>query len=548
MKFIFSQHIRECLAWTSTLVRPFRKSIVCSALIDLMGMGFSLCSIYFSKKAIDIATGSDSGSLWLNAGLMVGCILGSIISSLSNPWITEKVKLRMQMKLQTQLSDHLMRNSWSSAGQWHTGDIINRMISDCNDVIQLLVYTLPSIAVTTVKLIASFLFLCALDAQLAWILLVSTPLLLFSKLYYKKMRALSKAWKETDSKLLSVMQENMASRILIRSIGAISVRFSKLNEQQEKRYQLGMEQLKFGTYSKSMLQLVFGGGYLTAFLWGIHSLSKNLISFGSMTAFIQLVGRVQGPVLQLISFVPGLIKVQASIERLMELDQGDMEKNRSSRMLYTPTRLGCRNLFFKYEKTELFNGMSLDIQAGEPVAIIGPTGAGKTTFLRLVMGILEPDEGDMYVEEEGRTFPLKDISQKNFVYVPQGNSLFSGTIRENLLLANPKATEEMLKEVIDAACAYFVKELPEGMDTLIGESGYGLSEGQAQRLAIARALLLPGSIWVFDEITSALDSHTAKELIGHLLERGKDKIILFVTHDANLMNECTRKIRIGMHS
>lgn len=370
MKFIFSQHIRECLAWTSTLVRPFRKSIVCSALIDLMGMGFSLCSIYFSKKAIDIATGSDSGSLWLNAGLMVGCILGSIISSLSNPWITEKVKLRMQMKLQTQLSDHLMRNSWSSAGQWHTGDIINRMISDCNDVIQLLVYTLPSIAVTTVKLIASFLFLCALDAQLAWILLVSTPLLLFSKLYYKKMRALSKAWKETDSKLLSVMQENMASRILIRSIGAISVRVSKLNEQQEKRYQLGMEQLKFGTYSKSMLQLVFGGGYLTAFLWGIHSLSKNLISFGSMTAFIQLVGRVQGPVLQLISFVPGLIKVQASIERLMELDQGDMEKNRSSRMLYTPTRLGCRNLFFKYEKTELFNGMSLDIQAGEPVAIM----------------------------------------------------------------------------------------------------------------------------------------------------------------------------------
>lgn len=548
MKLIFSQHIRKCITWTIALVRPFQKSILCSALIDLIGMGFSLCSIYFSKRAIDIATGSDSGALWLNATLMVGCILGSIISSLSNPWITEKVKLKMQMNLQTQLSNHLMKNSWNIVGKWHTGDIINRMVSDCNDVIQLLVYTLPSIAVTTIKLIASFLFLCTLDAQLAWILLVSTPLLLFSKLYYKKMRTLSKAWKETDSKLLSVMQENISSRILIRSIGAISIRVSKLNEQQEKRYQLGMEQLKFGTYSKSMLQLVFGGGYLTAFLWGIYSLSKNLISFGSMTAFIQLVGRVQGPVLQLISFVPGLIKVQASIERLIELNEGNVEKNPPHRILHNPTLLRCQNLFFKYEKTELFNGLSLDIQIGKPVAIVGPTGAGKTTLLRLIMGILEPDKGNMYIDEAGQTFSLKEISQKNFVYVPQGNSLFSGTIRENLLLANPKATDKMLTDVIDAACAYFIENLPKGIDTFIGESGYGLSEGQAQRLAIARALLLPGDIWIFDEITSALDSYTAKNLIEHLLERGKDKIILFVTHDTKLMNKCTQKIHIGVNS
>lgn len=539
-------NIRRLVVWLHQIVRPYRGRILLSAVIDLFGMGLSLVAIYLSKYAIDIATGAAEGRLWEAAGMMVGCVLLSMAAGMSATWVSEQTRMKLTIDLQMQLSDRLMMSAWKDSSRWHTGDLLTRLGSDVSEVVSMLVYTFPSVGVISIKLLASFLFLSTLDTSLAWMLLLSTPFLLLSKLYYKRMRALSKAHKEVGSRIFSLLQENISSRVLIRSLGASAVRRGKLADSQKESYAIGMRQLNLSAYSKGVLQFVFSMGYFTAFLWGLHRLSTDAITFGSMIAFVQLVSRVQGPVLQLISFVPGLIRVRASIDRLEELEAGETFLPVGKEVYPRPQRVEYQGVHFGYEKEDLYRG-GLDVVflPGEPVAIAGPTGVGKTTLVRLLMGLVRPRTGSVRLVADGQPYDVATLSRKNFVYVPQGNSLFSGSIRDNLLLASPKASEKRLREVLHTACADFVLALPQGLDTRVGESGYGLSEGQAQRLAVARALLQPGKICIFDEVTSALDADTARKLVDNLLREGQDKIQVFVTHDPMLMQHCRKILRLG---
>ncbi len=539
-------NIRRLVGWLHQIVRPYRGRILLSAVIDLFGMGLSLVAIYLSKYAIDIATGAAEGRLWEAAGMMVGCVLLSMAAGMSATWVSEQTRMKLTIDLQMQLSDRLMMSAWKDSSRWHTGDLLTRLGSDVSEVVSMLVYTFPSVGVISIKLLASFLFLSTLDTSLAWMLLLSTPFLLLSKLYYKRMRALSKAHKEVGSRIFSLLQENISSRVLIRSLGASAVRRGKLADSQKESYAIGMRQLNLSAYSKGVLQFVFSMGYFTAFLWGLHRLSTDAITFGSMIAFVQLVSRVQGPVLQLISFVPGLIRVRASIDRLEELEAGETFLPVGNEVYPRPQRVEYQGVHFGYEKEDLYRG-GLDVVflPGEPVAIAGPTGVGKTTLVRLLMGLVRPRTGSVRLVADGQPYDVATLSRKNFVYVPQGNSLFSGSIRDNLLLASPKASEKRLREVLHTACADFVLALPQGLDTRVGESGYGLSEGQAQRLAVARALLQPGKICIFDEVTSALDADTARKLVDNLLREGQDKIQVFVTHDPMLMQHCRKILRLG---
>lgn len=539
-------NIRRLVGWLHQIVRPYRGRILLSAVIDLFGMGLSLVAIYLSKYAIDIATGAAEGRLWEAAGMMVGCVLLSMAAGMSATWVSEQTRMKLTIDLQMQLSDRLMMSAWKDSSRWHTGDLLTRLGSDVSEVVSMLVYTFPSVGVISIKLLASFLFLSTLDTSLAWMLLLSTPFLLLSKLYYKRMRALSKAHKEVGSRIFSLLQENISSRVLIRSLGASAVRRGKLADSQKESYAIGMRQLNLSAYSKGVLQFVFSMGYFTAFLWGLHRLSTDAITFGSMIAFVQLVSRVQGPVLQLISFVPGLIRVRASIDRLEELEAGETFLPVGKEVYPRPQRVEYQGVHFGYEKEDLYRG-GLDVVflPGEPVAIAGPTGVGKTTLVRLLMGLVRPRTGSVRLVADGQPYDVATLSRKNFVYVPQGNSLFSGSIRDNLLLAFPKASEKRLREVLHTACADFVLALPQGLDTRVGESGYGLSEGQAQRLAVARALLQPGKICIFDEVTSALDADTARKLVDNLLREGQDKIQVFVTHDPMLMQHCRKILRLG---
>lgn len=537
---------RKAMRWVLQVTQGYHWLIVFSIFSGIFGVGMSLFNVWLSKWIIDIVTGAREGNVWMAAGIVVFFFFFGMAVKLISPWIFGKINMRIGIRMQNSLSDALMMCSWKSGQKWHTGDLLTRINSDASEVLSMGMGILPNLLITCVQLVGAFIFLWALEPRLAWFILGATPLVLLSKIYFRKVRELSKAQKAMNSEMGSVMQENLSQRVLVRSLGATDYRKQKLHESQEKLFNLGMEQIKFSTFSQGVMGFVFGGGYLCAFLWGIYRLEHQEITFGTMTAFLQLVGQVQGPFLGLIAIPPSLVRGWASVERLMELFE-DVEPDETPEYIEGPLSLEFNHVSFGYEAGQhVLHDFSAVFRPGTSTAVAGPTGTGKTTIIRLMLALVRPDEGNInLVGADGKAYPDTSATRINFMYVPQGNTLLSGTVRENVLLGTTGCSEARLEEVLRIACADFVFDLPEGVDTRIGEHGYGLSEGQAQRISIARALLRPGNIWLFDEASSALDVDTTTKLINNLLTEGKEKTIIFVTHDPRVMERCDSIIHLN---
>jgi ABC-type bacteriocin/lantibiotic exporter with double-glycine peptidase domain len=296
-----------------------------------------------------------------------------------------------------------------------------------------------------------------------------------------------------------------------------------------------------------ILGVAFSGGYLTAFLWGAYGLAKGTVTFGIMTAYLQLVGRIQRPLHDLLRLLPTLVTAKASIDRLIFLTGFAKEESGESLPLERNVTLMVDKLTFGYKGSAkpVLNEFSMMAKPGTMVALTGKTGAGKTTFVRLLLGLVKPDSGTIRIADETQSLDVSEQTRANFVYVPQGGSLFSGTIRENLLLGDPNADDAMLNQVLTTAAADFVFNLPEGVDTVLGQDGVGLSEGQAQRIAIARALLRKGNVLLFDEATSALDIETEKRFLHNLKAGLQDRIAIFITHSEEVAAFCDYRYHLS---
>lgn len=530
--------------WIRKLLKGYLLRIGAYIGLEIVSLMSGLSFVYFSKQAVDIATGNAPGVLRTIIYLMIISIVLGILSGQWASWLNERVKIRVMIRLQNSLVFSQMQTMWENAKRWHTGDLLVRMTSDTQEVVQMCTTTFPNLCVTGVRLLASWGFLWMMDPFLAGMILAISPLFLFSKLYYRKMRKLNKEVKDMESSLGIVLQENLKQRLLIRALGLSQVRKEKYRKVQAAINRLKSRLLQFTVLTQLLLKFTFNGGYLLAFMWGVYRLHAGIISFGTLTAFLQLVGRIQVPVLAIIAFVPAAIRCRTALDRLMELYEGEREEELEPVRLGPVDCLKLTSLSFRYEDRKIIDGLTAELFPGIPVAVVGATGKGKTTLIRLILALVKPEEGRLTVETNGKKVALTPHTRINFSYVPQGNTLFCGSIRENLLLAAPSASDERLKEALELACAEFVYVLPQGIDTRIGESGQGLSEGQAQRIAIARALLHGGNVWLLDEATSALDTATADRLVANLLHAGQDKIIIFVTHDPRLMAVCPQTIRL----
>jgi ATP-binding cassette, subfamily B, bacterial len=538
-------HLKKQLEWAWGMTAGFRGKIGLEISLEILSAAFGFAFIFWSKKAVDIAMGAEQGSLRLGL-FYIAFFLGlNVLLSVIASWISESVRIQITIRLQNSLEKTQMLSAWTQTKQWHTGDLLVRMNSDSNEVTQMLAYSLPMFLATFIKLIASISYLWIMDPMLAWMILSISPLLLFSKFYYKKVRELSKSVKKAESLLGTVLQENLRSRLLIRALQARETRWKKLIAVQDEILKFKTRQLKFSTATQGIMKITFNGGYLLAFLWGIYRLYSHEISVGTMISFLQLVGKIQMPIFSLIAFIPAVIRNTTAIDRLVDLYKGEKENECSQKQISAPHRLCLENVSFRYDDQKVIENFTGSFEIGQPKAIIGSSGKGKTTLIRLMLALVKPEEGDIYFMAGDSRHPVSMDTRTNFSYVPQGNTLFSGTIRENLLLAKQSATNPELEEVLKLACADFVFLLPGGLNTTIGELGYGLSEGQAQRIAIARALLRNSSVWLFDEITSALDAKTSKQLISNLFEAGKERIMIFVTHDLRLAEACSQTIRIN---
>lgn len=307
-----------------------------------------------------------------------------------------------------------------------------------------------------------------------------------------------------------------------------------------------LKKTKLSLLLRNIAHLGFSGGYLLAFFWGAYKLYHRSISFGTVTAFLQLVNKIQQPVAQLIRVAPTLISTISAVERIMELEALEHESCLTQEHVTGDITLEMNHVTFAYkEQQNVIENFNLKLHTGNTAAIVGPTGSGKTTILRLLLGFIKPTEGNMVMRtQHGSSIEISCQTRCNFVYVPQGNALFSGTIRDNLLIGNEQATDAQLITALHTAVADFVFDLPAGLDTHLNEFGGGLSEGQAQRIAIARSLLHSGTVFLFDEISSALDEATETQLIHNIASYNTNKINIFVTHRTAVLDVCDKVIQL----
>ncbi|HFK5546699.1 TPA: ABC transporter ATP-binding protein [Elizabethkingia anophelis] len=532
------------LKWAWLLTKNSRGELLLYFILELAAIAFSLLFVFWSKKAVDFAVSSSTSDLQKALILSVCSVLIALFMRSYSGWLNEKTRMKMMISLQNSLVKSQMLSTWKVGKHWHTGDIQVRINNDCQEIVQMVGFSSISFVLTTIRLLASFGFLWLMDPMLAILIVAISPLFLFSKIYFKKLRKLNKDLKTAESKFGNVVQENLRFRMSIRALGVQYARWQKVENSQNDIFKLKLGLLNFSTVSQGIMKLTINAGFLLTFGWGVYRLHANEISFGTMTAFLQLVGRIQAPILLMMGFVPLFIRFRTAVDRVQELEQVEVEEEIEQEYITEPHNIEINQLSFRYDDKLVIKDLSAKFITGQPVAIIGSSGKGKTTLIRLLLALIKPDKGEIFINTSTEHLVLSNKYRINIAYVPQGDKLFSGSIKENLQLGEQEVSDSKLREVLYLACAEFVYDLPDGLDTIVGESGYGLSEGQAQRIAVARALMRECNIWLFDEVTSALDPDTGEKLIQRLLEAGKNKILVFVTHDMKLAGKCEQTIYI----
>lgn len=542
-----SLRINECIKWLWAVSKGFRLPVVFCALTGALNVSVSLCFVFVCKHLIDIATGISDDALGTYIGWMAGCMLLQLLLSVVRSRLTNRAEIKLRNALHNRLFVHLMKSCWNGRETFHTGDMLNRIEADTVSVTDALCRTVPSVFVTFVQLVGALYFLSMLDIRLTGILVFIMPVaLLFSKSYVRKMRRMSREIRETDSRIQSHLQENLQHRIIVRTLEHTGNAVEKLSGLQSFLQGQVFRRTDFSVFSRSMVQVGFMTGYAVAFLWGVFGLRDGTVTFGMMAAFLQLVSQIQRPMVDLSRQIPAFIRVFTATERLAELTSLPLEPQGSPVRLDGSLGVRISHVSFSYQgnSRQILNDFTYDFRPGSLTAIVGETGVGKSTLIKLILALIRPDEGEITVYNGNEEVAVSPQTRCNLSYVPQGNTLFSGTIRDNLLIGNQHATEEDMRQALHTAVADFVFSLPAGLDTVCGEQGTGLSEGQAQRIAIARGLLRPGNVLLLDEPSSALDSQTERELLERLSAEVKGKTVVLITHREKIAGLCSEVVRM----
>ena len=524
-----------------------RSRIAMILLIGLAEVAFSLAFVWFSKAIIDIATGDREGNLARYAILLVVLIILQILFRLWDIRLRRMTEVRLGNSIRHNIFSRLLYSRWQELSLMHSGDMLTRVIKDTDDVINVLVTALPLAIVAVTQFAGALVILYILDPTLAIILGVAMPALaLFSKFYYNRMRKYTLEVKESESMITSLMEESLLNQVVIRTFEQQENELNRLSRLQSKLHGSVHKRTNVSIFANMAMGVTFNGGYITAFLWSVYELANKTVTFGAVTAYLQLVNRIQRPLFDLIRLLPSIVSAKAAIERLISLTGFKLENTDEKILLEGEVTLKIENVTFAYSpgSKPVLSDFSMEVKPGTMVAVTGETGVGKTTLLRLLLALVRPDSGSITIEDASGAVEVSERTRSNFVYVPQGGSLFSGTIRENLLLGDDKADDEELTRVLQVASADFVFDLPDGLDTLLGENGAGLSEGQAQRVAIARSLLRPGKILLLDEATSALDPETSRRFLENLKKEIGDRTVLFITHQAEVAAFCDSRYRL----
>ena len=556
--------MRTTLRYLFALSRGFRLRLLWSLTLGLCNIIAGLIFIYISKGIVDIATGRQEGNMWHEVAFLALMLVLRLAISGLRQWVNGRTTQQLVNSLRGRLFHSVLNAEWHGREDRKSGDVMSRIGEDLRVVVGCITSDIPAIVLSLFQLVAASWFLFQMQPQLLWILFCILPFaILLSKIYYKKMRRLTREIRTEEADIQSHIQESVENRPLLLSLQRTGLMSDRLDSRQWTLFGTYSRRLRFSISTHLLIQAGFSVGYYTAFVWAAHGLMTGAVTYGMMTALLQLVAQVQNPILNLSSLFPGLVQATTASDRLREIDNESPSSEKGEapspqRVQGESLLLGLRlsHVTYRYPDAthDVLHDFSHTFLPGTSTAIIGPTGSGKTTLVRLLLGLLQPTEGEIsfihevpiepHSVERGEAPSLQALADQVLItpgekkrgespslcYVPQGNSLLSGTIRDNLQLGKLDATDAEMHDALQRACALFVYDLPEGLDTVCGEKGSGLSEGQAQRIAIARALLQPGSILLLDEASSALDPDTERQILEDLQRQQLGKTLIWVTH------------------
>ncbi len=525
-----------------------RGKVVACSFIGLLHVAASMTFVWVCKQLIDTATTGDSRNLSLYIAMMVACMLVQIVLSAIEQRILNLGDVTLKNGLRYRLFNKLMESRWNGKETFHTGDTLNRVMEDVRVVSEAVIKSVPAVITAGFQFIAAFSFLFILDPGLAWAIpAIMFVMLLLSRTYVRRMRKLTMDIRTTEGSMQSLMQESLQHRLVIHTLEKTPYVSGSLADKQNDLRDRVMDKTSYNIFTRGFIQFGFSAGYAAAFLWGVFGIMNGSATFGMMTAFLQLVGQIQRPIMNLSHQIPPMINSITSSERLSEIEALPSEDIGSP--LHIDPVVGVRfdDVSYSYDGSdrEVIQHFSYDFRPGSMTALVGETGVGKSTVMRMILALLSPDKGKVELYNGKESYDVSPGTRCNIVYVPQGNTLMSGTIRENLLLGDPSAGDEELNHALYLAAADFVKDLPGGLDTICGEKGAGLSEGQAQRIAIARSLLKNGSVVLLDEPTASLDPQTEEQLITRLRAGMKGRTVIIVTHREATVRLCDAVIRLA---
>lgn len=536
--------------WFIDNSRGIRLNILVRIMAGLLQTGLALCVVWLSKRLIDdVAMRGTMSEMAVQALLIAAAVVAGVSIRQLNQYLANKAFIKKVAELRLTIFSQLFNRRLFEANDIHSGDVTSRMAKDIDAVSETLAVQLPQVVVMTIQLVGAFLLMRWFDSRLAWALILITPLaIIIGKYISHRLKRITLSIREDESRIMARIQESVELNVVLRALQGERWMQDRVEELQDRQTANYIRRSRFMVFSRFALGCTFGLGYMLAFVWGAYGLRTGAITFGVMTSFLQLVGQIQQPILSLLGAFPSIIYSTASIDRLKEMEHGEEKQSCDGEDITTRTLLGIRmdNVTFRYAKgdREVMSNFSHDFRPGTKTAILGTTGAGKTTLFRLILNFIQPDSGEVTFYGNGFTHAADKSMRKNVVFVPQGNTLISGTIRNNLLMAKPDASDEELHTALHTSCADFVFDLPQGIDTVLSEHGGGLSEGQAQRIAIARGLLRPGAVFLLDEISSALDEDTERELFSRLFAARPSTTILLITHRKKVASLCDERLEI----
>lgn len=537
----------QTLKWIYKRTKKFLPSVLLLSVISALDALTFVALALISKNVLDVATGSSTGSITGHGMLLFGVIFAQIVLTAAQSLLNSYTNARLTISMRNYLFSLVCRKKYSYISAYHSGDLLNRFTSDTDVIVNSVVSIIPNISSMAAKIIGGISALIVLDARIAFIILVlgiSVPAL--GRMINRKYKALHKKSQQTEGRTRSFLQECFENIVVMKTFVSEAPFTKKLNQLMKENYRIKMKRTGVSVATHISLYSFFTVGYYTILIWGAGMISSGFITYGTLMAFLQLVSQLRAPLQNVSGIMPQYYSALASAERLMEIEKGQddmapVSADKLEKIKKSFSGLEVKDITFAYKNELILKNCSFEAEKGKITAITGESGSGKSTIFKIILGLYEPQNGDITVNGN---IPLDTSLRGLFAYVPQGNMVLSGTIRENITLCNESVSQEDLIKAAKAAEIYeLISSMPEGFDTVISERGGGLSEGQIQRISIARALLTDAPVLLLDEATSALDEATETKVLSNI-KALNGKTVLFVTHRNTSLKVCDKIIRV----